>query len=92
MTEAERLAIITHEQVRLVLQEAELVELAQLEAEERAEIQARRPNLSADEHEHDAHAFSVGREARRRSQTVWIDWMTGARVTAEIIPFPGRRK
>jgi hypothetical protein len=72
MTEAERLALITHEQVGLVLQEAELVELAMLEVEERA--------------------FNLSREAQRRPQTVWIDWMTGGRLSAEIIPFTGRRK
>jgi hypothetical protein len=72
MTEAERLALITHEQVGLVLQEAELVELATLEAEERA--------------------FNLSREAQRRPQTVHIDWMTGSRMSADIIPFPGRNK
>ena len=70
MTEAERLALITHEQVGLVLQEAELVELATLEAV----------------------AFNLSREAQRRPQTVYIDWMTGSRMSADIIPFPGRNK
>jgi hypothetical protein len=50
ISEAERLALITHDQVRLVLQEAELVELATLEAEERPAIQTHRAKLS-DEHD-----------------------------------------
>ena len=46
ISEAERLALITHDQVRLVLQEAELVELATLEAEERPAIQTHRAKPS----------------------------------------------
>jgi hypothetical protein len=86
MTEAERLALITHDQVRLVLQEAELVELATLEAEQRATIQTHRAKLFD---EHDASAFAKHRESQR-TETVWIDWMTGGRMSADIIPFPDR--
>ncbi len=50
MTEAERLALITHEQVGFVLKEAELVELAKLEAEENAAIHVR-PAKLRDEHD-----------------------------------------
>jgi len=86
MTEAERLALITHEQVGLVLQEAELVELAKLEAEENAAFQARPAKLGD---EHDASALVKPRESQR-TETVWIDWMTGQRMSGEIIPFPDR--
>jgi xanthine/CO dehydrogenase XdhC/CoxF family maturation factor len=86
MTEAERLALVTHDQVRLVLQEAELVELATLEVEERATIQTHRAKLFD---EHDASALAKYRESQR-TETVWIDWFSGTRVSAEIIPFPDR--
>jgi hypothetical protein len=86
ISETERLALITHDQVRLVLQEAELVELATLEAEQRATIQTHRAKLFD---EHDASAFAKDRESQR-TETVWIDWMTGGRMSADIIPFPDR--
>src|SRR5258708_17357165 len=70
MTEAERLALITHDQVRLVLQEAQLVELATLEAEQRATIQTHRAKLFD---EHDASAFAKHREAQRKTEvSIWI--------------------
>jgi hypothetical protein len=83
ISEAERLALIANEQVRLVLQEAELVEIAAREAQEEAAIRERRAKPE------DASEFTKRREAQR-TETVWIDWMTGARWTAEIIPFPDR--
>jgi hypothetical protein len=88
MTEAERLALITHDQVRLVLQEAELVELATLEAEERATTQTHRAKLFD---EHDASVFA---KHRQRTEVVWIDWLFGQRTTPDtednVIPFPDR--
>jgi hypothetical protein len=90
ISEAERLALITNEQVRLVLQEAGLVELAALEAEERAAIKSRCAKLSNDDHEHDATAFSKHLEVPQKTEVVYIDWMTGRRMSAEIIPFPAR--
>ena len=89
MTEAERLALITLVQVRLVLQEAELVELATLEAEQRATIQTHRAKLFD---EHDASAFAKHREAQRKTEVVYLDWMTGGRLSADIIPFPVRKR
>jgi len=86
MTEAERLALITHEQVGFVLKEAELVELAKLEAEENAAIHVRPAKLRD---EHDASAFAKHRESQR-TETVYIDWMTGSRMSADIIPFQHR--
>jgi len=83
ISEAERLALIANEQVQLVLQEAELVEIAGLEAQEEAAIRERRAKLDC------ASEFTKRREAER-TETVWIDWMTGGRWTAEIIPFPDR--
>jgi len=83
ISEAERLALIANEQVQLVLQEAELVEIARLEAQEEAAIRERRAKLDC------ASEFTKRREAER-TETVWIDWMTGGRWTAEIIPFPDR--
>jgi hypothetical protein len=81
ISEAERLALIANEQVRLVLQEAELVEIAALEAQEGAAIRERRAKLDP------ASEFIKRREAER-TNTVYIDWMTGGLWEADIIPFP----
>ena len=47
LNEAERLALIMHDQVRHFLKEAALVELATIEAEERAAIPARRAKFKS---------------------------------------------